>query len=512
MRSFICLLFILIGTNTFSQEIKFRVLGQGDTTVNLVRYFGKGLYYSDTAQIKKGMVTFDGSKQKPGILALYLPGNRMLEFVYNNEDIYIETRFPDIMKLAEVKKSSENKIFFEYVHYLGDEREKTLAMQEDLKKLTIDSDEYKALQEKIKAASGNVKAYQLNLIAKNPDKLVSKIIKMSMDVEIPEAPKDKKGNIIDSNYQFNYYRAHYWDNVDFTDDRLVRTPIFHNKLEKFFSKDMMIQHWDTVIHYGFEVCDKLNQKSDMFQYTVSWITSEYEKSKIMGMDKVFVRMGERYYCSTNEEGKSPAFWMTEKQLEKLCDRVKELQNTVLGIVPPNIILRDTTDVTWRDLYSLKSEYTILYFWDPECGHCKKVTPKLQTLYAEKFRDRNIEIFAVGKAVGEDFEKWKAFIKKNHLEFINVAVTDKMYSMAMEDARQLVPRYTTLESLNYQQTFDVFTTPKVIILNKNKEIIGKSLSISQIEEMLDRLQGKADAKKLFPISEEPKDERDQQTSH
>jgi thiol-disulfide isomerase/thioredoxin len=55
----------------------------------------------------------------------------------------------------------------------------------------------------------------------------------------------------------------------------------------------------------------------------------------------------------------------------------------MGAQPPNLILRDTTDVKWKDFYSLKSEYTILYFWDPECGHCKKITPKLETLYKEK---------------------------------------------------------------------------------------------------------------------------------
>ena len=82
-----------------------------------------------------------------------------------------------------------------------------------------------------------------------------------------------------------------------------------------------------------------------------------------------------------------------------------------GEIPPNISLVDTTDTRWRDFYSLKAEYTVLYFWDPECGHCKKTTPKLQTLYEKKFKDRNIEIFAVGKAVGADFEKWKKFIQK-----------------------------------------------------------------------------------------------------
>lgn len=222
------------------------------------------------------------------------------------------------------------------------------------------------------------------------------------------------------------------------------------------------------------------------------------------MDKVFVYMGERYYCKLDESGKSPMTMMKQDKLEELCDKVNVHKNLVMGVKPPNLILRDTTDVNWRDFYSLKSDYTILYFWDPECGHCKKITPKLQTLYEKKFRERNVEIYAIGKAVGDEFEKWKKFIRDNNLEFINVAVTDKLYKAAMEDARPFM-KYTTLESLNYQQTYDIYATPKVFILDKNKKIIGKSLSVSQLEEMLDRLQGFSDSEKLFPEEEQIEEE-------
>jgi thiol-disulfide isomerase/thioredoxin len=176
----------------------------------------------------------------------------------------------------------------------------------------------------------------------------------------------------------------------------------------------------------------------------------------------------------------------------------------MGVRPPNLILKDTSDTKWQDFYSLNSEYTVLYFWDPECGHCKKTTPKLQTLYEKKFKDRNIEIFSVGKAIGKDFDNWKKFIRDNKMSFINVAVTDKLYESAKKEAEKYVPMYpgekgkpTTLESLNYQTTYDIFSTPQVYILDKDKKIIAKRISISQLEDMLDRLQGKSDLPKLFP---------------
>ena len=506
MKFLIVLVLICVSFAASSQKLKFKIDGLEDTTVHLIRYFGKGLFYADTAFVKNEIAEFDGSKQKAGILALFLPDQKMLEFIYNEEDVFIEASLPDMMGTAKVKKSEENKVFHAYVKYMNQQRNDANRFVEQRKGHPIDSENYNKLTDQIAQTTKNVVGYQNELVKNNEGMLVSKIIKMSTDIEIPEAPTNEAGDIIDSNFKFFYYREHYFDNIDFSDDRLVRTPIYHNKLEQYFSKQMMIQHWDTILYYAFDLCDRLDPKSDIFQYTVSWITSNYEKSKIMGMDKVFVMMGNKYFCPRDENGKSQAHWMKEENLKKLCDKVKTNLNLVIGSRPPNIRLRDTSDVTWKGFYSLNSDYTILYFWDPNCGHCKKITPKLQTLYEKKFRERNIEIFAVGKAVGEEFHKWKEYIHENNLEFINVALTDKLYKDATEDARRFIPEYTTLESLNYQQTYDIFATPKVFILDKDKKIIAKSLSISQLEDLMDRLQKVPNSEKLFPPEEDPEDEQ------
>ena len=381
-----------------------------------------------------------------------------------------------------VKKSEENKVFSAYVKYINSERTIANQLVEQRKAFAVNSPDYKVFTEKINQKTANVINYQKDIVANHWDKLVSRIVKLSMDVVIPEAPISEAEITVDPNLRFLYFRQHYFDNIDLQDDRLVRTPIYHKKLENYFSESMMIQHWDTVLHYAFDLCDQLNPKSELFQYTVSWITSSYEKSKIMGMDKVFVMMGDRYYCARNAEGNALAFWMKEEKLKTLCEKVNTQKNLVMGAIAPNISLRDTSDVTWKDFYSLQSEYKILYFWDPNCGHCKKITPKLQVLYERKFRDRNVEIFAVGKAIGDEFEKWKNYVKKNNLEFINVAVTDKLFKAATEDAGQFVPKHTTLEALNYQQTYDIYATPKVFVLDQKNKIIAKSLSVSQLEDL------------------------------
>ena len=86
----------------------------------------------------------------------------------------------------------------------------------------------------------------------------------------------------------------------------------------------------------------------------------------------------------------------------------------------------------------------------------------------------------------------------------MGLTDPIYKQAKDNPTSLIPSKTTLESLNYSDTYDIFSTPKVWILDKDKKIIGKGLGVAQIEEFLDRLQGFEDADKLFSVEEEAKE--------
>ncbi|MBI2259734.1 MAG: redoxin domain-containing protein [Flavobacteriia bacterium] len=509
MKSSIVISLLFLSNLFYAQKVKFKINQTKDSTVFLVRYQGSGMYYADTAEMKNGVAEFNLSNQFPkvpsGVLALLLPGKKYFDFIYNNneKEIFIETNDPDFVQQMLVKKSDENKIFNDYVKHITSQRSKANEISKQREKFAKTDPAYKKLSEEIDLISKGVVEYQNNLVKSNPDKLVAKIVKMSMDIQIPESPKDANGKVIDSLFGYKYYRDHYFDNIDLLDDRLLNTPMFHNKLDEYFSKKMLIQQPDTIVKYAYIFCDKLNQTSEIFKYCVTHVTSTYEKSNIIGMDKVFVRMGQRYYCAKNSEGKNIAYWMAEDKLETLCDKVEVNKNLIQGVVPPNVILRDTTDVNWKGFYDIKADYTIVYFWDPDCGHCKTSTPKLQKLYSEKLKARNVEVFAVAKATGEEFGKWKKFIKEKNLTFINVGLTENLYKAAQQDARQFIPKYTTIQSLNYQETYDIFSTPRVFLLDKDKKLIAKQLSISQLEDYLDHLQGYKGAK----IIEEDKKEEE-----
>ena len=45
--------------------------------------------------------------------------------------------------------------------------------------------------------------------------------------------------------------------------------------------------------------------------------------------------------------------------------------------------------------------------------------------------------------------------------------------------------TTLQSLNFRTTFDVYATPKMFLLDADKRVMAKQVGAEQIDEILSR---------------------------
>src|SRR5690554_4791090 len=176
--------------------------------------------------------------------------------------------------------------------------------------------EKEAISAKINKIGKDVLAYQNKVVKDNPKKLVAKIIKMSSDVQIPEAPKNEEGEPINKNFAYEYFRDHFFDNIDLTDDRLVNTPVLQNKIEYFYSKNMLAQHPDTIIKYVFPIINSIPEESMMYRFIVTNVTTHFEKSNLMGMDKVKTHMVNSFYCAPAKNGEPKAHWMDQTKLKE----------------------------------------------------------------------------------------------------------------------------------------------------------------------------------------------------
>ena len=68
----------------------------------------------------------------------------------------------------------------------------------------------------------------------------------------------------------------------------------------------------------------------------------------------------------------------------------------------------------------------------------------------------------------------------------IHVSDNPQINAADSATALIMAgVTTLQSLNFRTTFDVYATPKMFLLDADKKVIAKQVGAEQIEDILSR---------------------------
>ncbi|MFZ7139316.1 MAG: redoxin domain-containing protein [Bacteroidota bacterium] len=426
-----------------------------DSLYYLANYFGDKQYIQDSAKADAaGMVIFKGKEKLPGGIYLFVvPGKKYFELIIDKEQNFtMETDTAEMVKNMVVKGSEDNQKFYNYLRFVMDKQKEAETLQASMHNAKTPKDSLDAL-DKLKDLGKVVTDFKLKYITDYPDFLLSKVFKTSQEPEVPEAPLLPNG-MKDSTFAYRYYKAHYLDNVDFTDARLLRTPLFHTKLDTYIKK-LVMQVPDSINKEADMLVAKARPNPEVFKYVVWYLTNTYETSNIMGMDAVFVHMAKTYYT------KEQATWVDSTTLYKIQERVKVLEPILIGKKVQNLIMEDTSG-NYKALYNIKTPYTVLLFWDPDCGHCQKVVPEVKKLY-DIVKGKGAEVYAI--CTETEMDKWRKFIREKHLDWINVAD----------------PKYQN----NFRYEFDITSTPQIYLLDSNKDIIAKKIDVEILADILSK---------------------------
>jgi thiol-disulfide isomerase/thioredoxin len=303
----------------------------------------------------------------------------------------------------------------------------------------------------------------------------------------------------DSLYQYYYYRDHYFDGVNFKDERILYTPFFADRIKRFFDQ-VIVQHPDTVI----KQMDKILKQCEpglLMNTLIGHFTYKYETNKAMSFDqygncntfeKVFVHLADNYI--TNGMAKDI---YDEETIAKIKEKVNILRNLLPGAKVADLHMIDTTygkqvlamgfdtartsaGVTYlynknyeklqplfRSLSQINAKYTVLVFWAVDCGHCQTEIPKLHA-DLEKIRNSvDVKVYAV--QTKEDlFKDWKKFLgEKKLIHFTHV--------------------FDPIHLNNLKETFDIQGTPVIYLLDRDKKIKAKKIAADQVVEILQNLE-------------------------
>tara|TARA_B100001540_G_C15798405_1_gene638753 strand:+ start:160 stop:1623 length:1464 start_codon:yes stop_codon:yes gene_type:complete len=483
--STIILLIYLLASSIISAQNKFsskqekykingEITGLQDTSIMLAYYFGGKQYATDTAAVIEGKFTFSGNKKlKGGMYLVVLSDQKYFDIIISEQNFSFTTKIEDLIGSMKFKNSKENTSFYQYLNFITKQQKEIAPIRSALE--NSQGEEKLRLEKEVQKIDNKVKKYRSDFIQKNKNNFFSKIIKATTEIEIPESPLDSTGQP-DKTFPYRYYKKHFWDNVDFSDERMLRTPIFFNKMDQYLEK-LTAKHPDSINISADILIEKTRANDEIFEYVVSYITSTYERSKIMGMDAVFVHMVEKYYITNQCD------WIDSTQLVKIIDRAQKIAPNLIGRVASEFVdfygrpfMKDPEGKT-HTLQEINAKYTILVFFGPTCGHCKKEMPKVKNVL-DSLVEKNIDIKTFAVATEFDKEEWKKFIREQKTkDWLNVA------DINHDDEGNPVA------SSDWRDKYDIYSTPVIYLLDKEKKIIAKRITHKQIAEIIDRLENK-----------------------
>lgn len=434
-------------------DINIEISKYPDTLLLLTSYYGDKVVLVDTAYSKQaGKFKFKGENDLPPGIYMAVSENKtkLFEFVVDDQQKFsLSTDTVSYSKNMIIKGSDENEVFFNYIK-LNEKNAKTLnKLYEKLKLLNPSDEEYLNNKAKLDSINDVLAEFKMEIIKEKPDFLVSKIFKAMQVIEVPDSVRLSS----EANAAYYYYRKHYFDNTDISDARLLRTPLLANTVNKYF-KELVVKQPDSTIAAIDLVIAKARPSEEVVSYLVWNFTSEYQNPEYMGFEKVFVHMVDTYFSKEQIENTTPSV------LKNLQDRANRIRPSMIGEIAPNLILLDTTG-NYISFQNLQNDYVILFFWDYDCGICKKDIVELQKIY--KQTDFDFEVYSIN--VNADLNEWKETIVDRKLKWINVNGT-----------RSISP--------DFHDLYDISGTPVIFILDKQQKIIARQLAANQVLPFLE----------------------------
>jgi thiol-disulfide isomerase/thioredoxin len=440
-------------------EIDITIRGLQDSTVFLAYHLGDKQYIKDTIKLDKaGHGIILGQEVLPqGIYMIVLPGRKYFEILISKDQQFaINCSYNDYFSTLEFIGSDENSAFVEYQKKWMSMQHQSTDLAKRVQNNRQNSDSLKVLTQTQKIQEDNMKLYLVSVINANNGNLLATLVKALLPLEVPDFSVPAGVQNPDSvrwvrNY--NYNKDHFFDNVDLRDERLLRTPILQARLNAFFT-NVVIQSPDSINKEIDKIILKCKSNYKVFQFIAVYLFNHFRESEIMGHDAVMVKLADDMYLS----GK--ADWVSKEFVDDLRKQIELIRPNLIGKKAENLVM-DSYKGIFVSLYDVQKEFTILYFWEPDCGHCKEATPKLKAYY-EKAKDDNVEVFAV--CTTSEKAKWTKYIEDNKLTWIN--------------------GWDPERSSHFDYYYNVQSTPIVYILDKNKKIIAKKLAVENISSFIE----------------------------
>jgi len=458
-------------------RIEVEIQGVSNDTLILGEYFTTRMVTKDTIILdREGRGVFEGKEAlSGGLYLMYMDPGHYFDFLLgDDQDILIRADKNNLPASISFSGSEDNRVFLEYKKFLQNKREELQLVQSSLSANSTAADTLAAVDRQ-KEINSEMEAYMDVIGAEHRGLFVTVFVGATREPFPPQSMLTGEGRHDDS-VRFFYYRNHYFDLFDPFDVRLLHTPLYEGKIKNYISRAVP-QHPDSLIVAVDYLLQGTRGNEELYRYMLITLFNHFAESKFIGMDGVYFHIAEYYYIPD-------ATWSSPEFRNTLKENLAKNKPTLIGQTAPNLIMRQVPEEHFgmadqdtaikndphigQDflIHDVKAKFTILYFWEADCGHCQESTPVLHQIYS-RLHEKGVEVISVHVINSvEGKVKWVDFVNENQLfGWINC------WSPYSNDFRNI---------------YNLQSYPQLFVLDQEKKIIAKRVTPEQAEGIINNL--------------------------
>ena len=392
-------------------NIRVEIENHDDSLYYLLKYKSdKSLVAIDTSTVEKDKTIFKQNANYPeGIYVLADSKQNPIFEILLGKDQKFSITVGDLMRNDTyiIKGSKETSTYFDIYN-------KTNYNQLYIKALESEIEYFPDNARKIDSIKLNHNEYLESIKIKEKNSFLRTYIGFNKEIIVPQEYK---------NNSEQYIIDHYFDEIRFSDVRILNTRLLKNKLDDYFNNYMSKQSTDVIL----QKIDYLigQTTSDVSDYILWYLYSKYFDNDI-----IYTHLSDVYFSKLEINN------LTENIRSEIVKRADILRKITIGRIAPTFTYIDD-EGKQIDLSEIDSKNTVLFFYKPDCQKC--------------IREKRI----------------LGLIKKRHknLTILHINISEENYHNVSQDIAV---------------QYDIKTTPTIYILDKEKKIIAKNIKAEEIE--------------------------------
>jgi Domain of unknown function (DUF5106) len=239
-------------------------------------YYGKIKALADSVLLNgSNSGVFKGKKKLPGGIYFVVSPRKEILFellLDKQQNFSIQADSAGLPNSVKFTGSPENQLFQSYSSFAGSNGKTAAGYTAEMAAARSSADS-SAINDKLRALNEKMTRYRDSLISKNPASMLAALFKALKEPIVPPATKQPGGKY-DSLYAYNYFKGHYWDGISFTDERLLRTPIFEPRLDKYY-KNLVVPEPDSIKKEVDGMLAKSAPNKEMYKYLLTYFVQQY---------------------------------------------------------------------------------------------------------------------------------------------------------------------------------------------------------------------------------------------